>query len=63
MCFHLNNSHTRKHKKKNRTRSIIKTILLFLVLVMAAGAAIASYYLKKPSEFWEKLSASPLNRA
>ena len=59
MCFHLNNSHTRKHKKKNSLRSLIKTVLLLLVLVMAAGSAIASYYLKKPSELWERFIPIP----
>ena len=53
------NSHSRTHKKKNSILSLIKTLLLTLVIVMAAGSAIASYYLKRPSEFWEQFIPIP----
>lgn len=60
MCFNLqNNSHSRKRRKKNSFRSFIKALLLLLLVVSAAGAAIASYYLKRPSEFWEEIIPIP----
>ena len=37
----------------------LKTILLFLVIAGAAGTAIASYYTKRPSEFWEHFIPIP----
>lgn len=54
-----NNSHSKKRKKKNTSRSIIKTLLLVLVIVLAAGSAVASYVLKRPSEFWEEIIPIP----
>ena len=54
-----NISHSRKHKKKNSLWRIIKIIMLLLVMVLAAGSAIASYYMKRPSEFWEKFIPIP----
>ena len=54
-----NNSHSRKHKKKNSILSVIKTLFLSLVIVMAIGTAIASYQLKRPSEFWEQFIPIP----
>ena len=53
-----NNSHSRNRRHKHR-RSILKSILLLLLLIAASGSAIASYYLKKPSEFWEALIPIP----
>ena len=54
-----NNSHTRKRKKKRSIASLLKGILLFIVIASAAGSAIASYYLKRPSEFWENFIPIP----
>ena len=54
-----NISHSRKHKKKNSLWRIIKIIMLLLVMVLAAGSAVASYYMKRPSEFWEKFIPIP----
>ena len=54
-----NNSQTRKRKKKRSIKSLLKGILLFLLIISAAGTAIASYYLKRPSEFWEKFIPIP----
>ena len=54
-----NNSHSHKHKKKKSLLSIIKAVLLAMVLIMAVGSAIASYQLKRPSEFWEQFIPIP----
>ena len=54
-----NYSHSRKQKKKFGLLSLFKAILLFLVVITAAGSAIASYYLKTPSEFWENFIPIP----
>ena len=48
-----NNSHTHRRKKKHSIGSLLKGILLFIVIITATGSALASYYLKRPSEFWE----------
>ena len=48
-----NNSHLHKRRRKRSIKSLLKVILLVLVIITAAGTAIASYYLKRPSDFWE----------
>ena len=61
MCFNLQNlsKSSRKSKKKNSLLTIIKLLLLLFISVFVVGSAMASYYLKKPAEFWENVIKIP----
>ncbi|MBQ7545086.1 MAG: endolytic transglycosylase MltG [Synergistaceae bacterium] len=52
-------NNSRKRKKKSGRLSVIKGIFLIIITVAAVGSAFASYYLKRPSEFWEEIIPIP----
>ncbi len=57
-----NNSHsrpTKPRKKKNGFLHLLKVIFILLIFIGVIGGAAASYYLKRPSELWEKLIPIP----
>ncbi len=53
-----NNSHTHTRKKKRSIKPLLKGALLLVVIAAAASSAIASYYMKRPSEFWERFMST-----